>query len=822
MINTLLNNKRLTALILSAVLLTGGPGMLCTTARAMEYPETVSETTEEASSDVSVDDRVNHLTVGVTTPLDGCFFTELWGRRTTDIDMRYLLHSYDLVRWNGKLGFFEMDPAVVSAVSAMENEAGDRRYVISLQNDLFYSDGTRITAWDYAFSVLFEISPQVAELGGIPADKKYLLGCEEYLDEENVEVTALAGVRVLAEDTLAITIRHEYLPFFYELGLLDCVPYPVSVLAPGVTVRDDGEGVYLANEVEDADGDGIKDELLYTAELLNRTIFDPETGYMNHPSVVSGPYTMVSWDGTTAELERNPFYKDYAAYRRILEMEHPTGEGDPEIVRKTVLDENAPFIERLTVLYVDDNTAVDLLARGDIDLVNKVTKAETIQQGILLVGDRERYGEFGMSNYPRNGLSYVSYCCEREELTLAVRQAMAFCMDREAVVSDYTAGFGMQVNGFYGVGQWMVRMVNGTIPFPLDPPEDGQDEQAQAKYEADLAAWQELNLDGLNPYTLDIEAAAELLEADGWVMNEETGIREKHLPLEETEEETSSESSEEIPEAEEVTSTETSGTVGMPSEETGEMFLEEKERILTLDLTLAYPINNKISESLEENWIPYLEEAGIRLTLLPMDYNEMMRLYYGWDDRSETEIDMFYLASNFDILFDPLVYFSIKEEKEPEERESDESAGEEALFKGDQAEMPENSRLKKHGKISWSYTGFEDPELYRLAVDMRMTEPEDILGYVQKWIAFQNRFNEQLPILPIYSNVYFDFYTSELHNYAVSENVSWTSRVTDARMYREERKPEETTEDGTAEESGETEDAQESTEEFRESGEAPD
>ena len=104
-----------------------------------------------------------------------------------------------------------------------------------------------------------------------------------------------------------VTIRHEFLPFFYELGLLDCRPYPVSVIAPGVRVRDDGHGVYLAN------ADGSTEKPAFTAELLRETVLNPETGYLSHPSVVSGPYMLTGWDGTTAEFAVNPYYKGNAA-----------------------------------------------------------------------------------------------------------------------------------------------------------------------------------------------------------------------------------------------------------------------------------------------------------------------------------------------------------------------------------------------------------------------------------------------------------------------------------------------------------------------------
>ena len=49
----------------------------------------------------------------------------------------------------------------------------------------------------------------------------------------------------------------------------------------------------------------------------------------------------------------------------------------------------------------------------------------------------------------------------------------------------------------------------------------------------------------------------------------------------------------------------------------------------------------------------------------------------------------------------------------------------------------------------------EDKELFAAAVAMRTTEPGDVFGYMQHWLSFQDRFNEVLPMIPIYSNIYF-------------------------------------------------------------------
>jgi hypothetical protein len=60
---------------------------------------------------------------------------------------------------------------------------------------------------------------------------------------------------------------------------------------------------------------------------------------------------------------------------------------------------------------------------------------------------------------------------------------------------------------------------------------------------------------------------------------------------------------------------------------------------------------------------------------------------------------------------------------------------------------------------------------------MRRTEPGDLLGYCQRWLAFQQRFAEVEPMIPMYSNVYFDFYARVLQNYNVASNVTWSQAI---------------------------------------------
>ena len=114
--------------------------------------------------------------------------------------------------------------------------------------------------------------------------------------------------------------------------------------------------------------------------------------------------------------------------------------------------------------------------------------------------------------------------------------------------------------------------------------------------------------------------------------------------------------------------------------------------------------------------------------------------------RGERTVDMLYLGTNFDMMFDPAAHFQDGESETP----------------------------------SWDYTEAEDEILYELALSMRQTEPGNLLEYCQKWLAFQQRFAEVEPMIPLYTNVYFDCFPTILHGYYPTGSVTWSEAVLDA------------------------------------------
>ena len=44
-------------------------------------------------------------------------------------------------------------------------------------------------------------------------------------------------------------------------------------------------------------------------------------------------------------------------------------------------------------------------------------------------------------------------------------------------------------------------------------------------------------------------------------------------------------------------------------------------------------------------------------------------------------------------------------------------------------------------------------------------------------VAFQQRYNEVLPTIPIYSNIYYDFFNQYLQNYYITGQVTWSQAI---------------------------------------------
>ena len=590
-------------------------------------------------------DERARLTVETVTPMEGRFFTDLWGGTASDLDVRTLLHAASPVRWDAELERLVFDRSVLEDAAVLTNSDGSRTYLMVLAEDLRWSDGTRITAADYAFSILLQMDPATAETGGRPGDYSWLEGSDAY---RGGRTKVLSGVRLTGDNILQVTVKAEALPYYYELNRLNIQPYPIGVIAPGTAVRDEGDGVYLSRPL--------------TAETLRQTVLDETKGYLRHPQKVSGPYLLKSFDGTTAQLAANPYFRGTE-------------------------DGYTPRIGRITFTSGHNSDMVSRLTEGKAGLLDKATGAEAIRDGIRCVMASQ--DTLAMQVQPRAGLTLIRFMESSPKVQeKAVREAIACCFDRDTFTRLYTGGFGTRTDGFFGAGQWMYRMAAGADAGDAKTlPEKG------------------LTLPGLTCYKPDRAKAVRLLEAAGWTLNEKG---ENYNPYRDS-----------------------------------VRYKRNGDSLTGLELTLAVPESEDIRKELELTLITPLKEAGVRLTVVPAG---MAALQEAYDGGKDSGWDMLYLGENFSWIFDPEIL-----------KPGEENNGDSELHQARE-------------------------EVFAMALDMVRTEPENTAGFVRKWTAMQERITETLPLLPVYSNLYFDFHTRELHEFDVTRGMSWAEAIVSSCM----------------------------------------
>lgn len=588
---------------------------------------------EEASG------QSDSLVVANATKLSGYFFTELWGNNTSDQDVRAMLHGLETVTWTEEPQF-EVNSTVVKSVKDLAYQNGDRSMHIRLNENLRYSDGTEVTAADYVFSILLQASPQLKELGASEGAFKWVYGYEAY---HNGETDIFEGVRVIDKYTFSLRVCKEYLPYFYQNTLIRVQPYPISEILPGCEVENTTRGAHIKGD--------------YTAQTLEDTLFDAADGYVSHPSVVSGPYRLVSYDAESGEarFEKNEYFP-----------------GNYEGQKAS--------IEKVTLKWANPDTIVDEMKAGEVDLLDKAVSREQIRA----------LNEAGFTRelYARRGYGYLSFACEDDRVCAdkRVRQAIAYAVDSETFIDQYFGGYGYPVYSYYGQGQWMVGVVNGIVtPKKMTGYEENR-----------LNA---LTLDNLNHYDYDLEKAKSLLNEAGWNLNAEGGAYES-----------------------------------------GVRYRRVNDELQPLEIRWAKTSDGKAADVLADILAPAFEEIGIQLTITEMPFTQVLSQYYRLEER---EYDMFFLATNFADVFDPSKSFSTAQ--------SDQGVN--------------------------NTTGIVDEKLYQLAVDMARVKPLEFVTYLEKWQAFEEYYNEVLPTVPIYSDVYADFFSDRLTDFHITDYANWPTAI---------------------------------------------
>lgn len=396
---------------------------------------------------VQGDDNVQGtLIIGNTTQLTGDFWSQKWGNNSVDNMVRDLIHGYNTVTYKIEKHLYDIDYTVVRNVEVIDNSDKTKTYVFTINNNLYWNDKIKITAKDYVFSVLLGSNSALNELGIDSTDGMYFVGYDRYMSGYT---DFFEGVHYIDTNTFSLTINDKYLPYYYENFMVGVQPVPMHVIIPNGDIKDNVEGAQI-----------ICDDFKNT---ITETLLNSKTGYRFFPKVTCGPYNLEEFSITTkiAILKCNPCY---------------VGDYNGQI----------PNIEKLIIKKTDEATQIDELIAGTVDILPNVIGSEGINGGLKAYDE----GKIQSLSYPRNGYRGLAMNCNYGPTKyVKVRQAIAYCLDKNEIVRQYSGGYASIVHSMYGISQNMYKDNKGKIDTEL------------------------------NKYLYNLKEAVTLLEQDGWIYN---------------------------------------------------------------------------------------------------------------------------------------------------------------------------------------------------------------------------------------------------------------------------------------------------------------
>ncbi|MBR4941517.1 MAG: hypothetical protein IKZ19_05905, partial [Clostridia bacterium] len=228
------------------------------------------------------------LTVDLPGTVSGEFGYGQWETSEEDRMIRELTDGGSIVS-ESEAGEYSPDPRYAESITADFLPDGSKTYTVKLCEDIRWSDGGEVTAADYVAYVLLFSSPAALAAGVSGEPGKYYVGAESYL-----ETGVFEGIRLIDKYSFSVTVKAEYIPYYWEYSYLEIFPLDTGVWLPvGVTVSTNAEGSFFSSDVGQ----------FLTAEGINALRFTAS------PRRSVGPYSFMGREEQMTVLERNPYYK---------------------------------------------------------------------------------------------------------------------------------------------------------------------------------------------------------------------------------------------------------------------------------------------------------------------------------------------------------------------------------------------------------------------------------------------------------------------------------------------------------------------------------
>ncbi len=403
-----------------------------TTPSTESVPASVQEETPSTTPD-ETPTLENRVILGNITELGGNFRYPSWGGNTAgaaDIDINNLTTGYSTMETN-QGGAYVWNETAVKSHTETENEDGTYTVHIELNEGLTFSDGSPITAQNYlatplAFSTEVAVGAGLSGMGG-----QSFVGFDDFHaytgPGSEAGTKTFSGIRMLDDYTFEVTISSDFYPYYYAYTYAAFSPYPMGLFSgEGVTIQDDGEGCYLSDNFYEKNGEDY---------VVAQQMTDNRYDISKYP--YSGPYVISEWDASTkqAVLTRNPEYKGN-------------------------FEGQKPSIETIVYVWIIEETQLDQLKRGAVDVLSGITGGD-LTKAALEVVDGTNFNEV---HYQRAGYGKIQFDCDfGPTMFTEVRQAIAYLLDRTAFCQAFTGGYGVVVDGPYSPDFDMWRAVQDDI-----------------------------------------------------------------------------------------------------------------------------------------------------------------------------------------------------------------------------------------------------------------------------------------------------------------------------------------------------------------------
>ncbi len=328
----------------------------------------------------------------------------------------------------------------------------------------------------------------------------------------------------------------------------------------------------------------------------------------------------------------------------------------------------------------------------------------------------ESNGQLNYTTFSRSGYGVLAFHSDHSPTRFTeVRQAIAYLLNRQNFMETYTGGYGVLPHGQYGLDQWMVAAATDENGNVLGINEKGEEV-------------------ALNTYSFNPEKAVELLESVGYIYGDEA-------------------------------CTKLFGEGDTVRYRKGE---DGKGEALVVEWSKTEP--NPVSDTLSTTLVVNAAAVGFKINPTTVDFNTLLyRDYYGaygdgyplpedgctyediqasyntTDEQDQRVATMFNLGTNFSAgVFEP--YYDTCLEY-------------------------------------WGWDGganiayFYNEGLSKAA--RKLTEAANDEEYLKAWQEYQYYYNKYLPTLPLYSDLYHEFFSSKLQGYKgnVTCNWSWSQQI---------------------------------------------